>query len=365
MSFVSENHGNGKIKFSNRIDANASDEYLQFLQQMGMDCCYTWVNEQQANYEFLARLKERTAKYGLRLFNVGSSELAKPEEVHLALPGRDEILDKFNGFLEVLGKVGVPTTTITWEPNYVFATSPEGHVIINGNPNTISKYRQTTDTFYFAPDGDYYRVTTRGGAMTRLVDMKFIDASPTSHGMIVNKDQMFDNFAYFTKNVMPVAESAKVRVCLHPNDPPADSCMGLATLISCCRDYDRAFEIANSDYLGMEFCCGCWLEGGEEHFGNIYDSICKFVKQGKVSIVHFRNVSGSIPRFTETFIDDGYANMYKIMKCFVESGYNGTMIYDHVPTMVPEAGNCASAAFAVGYMKGVLQAAETELGIRK
>ena len=133
---------------------------------------------------------------------------------------------------------------------------------------------------------------------------------------------------------------------------------------TCISFTNRAFEIANSDYLGMELCCGCWLEGGEEHFGNIYDSIRQFVKMGKVSIVHFRNVSSSLPRFTETFIDDGYANMYKIMKCFVESGYNGTMIYDHVPATVPEAGEMASAAYAVGYMKGVLQAAETELRLR-
>lgn len=365
MSFVSEFHGNSKIKLSNRIAPDASDEYLQFLQQMGMDCCYAWVEEHQTNYEFLSRLKERTAKHGLRLFNIGSSELAKPEEVHLGLPGRDKIIEKFNAFVELLGKVGVPTTTITWEPNYVFGTTPEGHILINGNPDlACKKYRKTTDTFYFAPRGDYYRTTTRGGAMTRLVDMSVIDAAPSSHGMIVNKDQMFDNFAYFTKAVIPAAESSKVRICLHPNDPPADSLMGLATLISSHKDYERAFEIADSDYLGMELCCGCWLEGGEERFGNIYDSIREFVKKGKVSIVHFRNVSGSLPRFTETFIDDGYANMYEIMKCFVESGYNGTMIYDHVPATVPEVGEMASAAYAVGYMKGVLQAAETELRLR-
>lgn len=363
MSFVLEKHGDSKIKLSGYIDADISDEGLQFLQQMGLDCCYTWIDEKYANFEFLSQLKERTARYGLRLFNVSGYTWSKPEEIHLGLPGRDETIKKFNQFLELLGEVGIPTTTITWEPNHMLCTSPEGETVL---PNLFCDSPYSREGIKCSENKeDYYCTTTRGGAKTRLVDMETIDASPLSHGMIVDKEQIWENFTYFIKRVIPTAEQSKVRICLHPNDPPAESCLGIASLIASSSDYERAFEIADSDYFGMEFCCGCWLEGGKEGFGDIYECIKKFIAQEKISIVHLRNITGPLPCFAETFIDDGYANMYKIMKCFVEAGYNGTLLYDHTPMMVPSAGTAGTTAFAVGYIKGVLQAAETELGLRK
>lgn len=339
MSFINEFHGNKSLKISNRIDADESDSFLQFLQQMGVDCCYAWIGPEQNNYDFIARLRERAEKFGLTLFNCGSAEFAKPISVHRGLPDRDKYIEGLNKFMETLGKAGVPTTTITWESKHAYATSPKGHVIRGPEPGN--------------------QVFTRGGAPTRLYDHTVVMADPLSSQMTVTKEQIWDNFTYFAKASVPAAEAAKVRICLHPNDPPVDNGLGVATLIETIHDYRRAFEIANSDFLGMELCCGCWLEGGSEHFGDIVAGIKELVAAGKVSIVHFRNVSGTLPYFMETFIDNGYQNMYELMKAFVGAGYNGTMIYDHSPEMTE--GLAAQTAFAVGYMKGLKAAAEHEL----
>ena len=67
----------------------------------------------------------------------------------------------------------------------------------------------------------------------------------------------------------------------------------------------------------MEFCCGCWLEGGQisdasayhPGFGNIYEALPAFIKEKKVNIVHFRNITSPLPAFDETFIDDGPSNL--------------------------------------------------------
>ena len=339
MHFVERYHGNPGVKISNRIDSDESDEFLQFLQQMGVDCCYAWISPEQENYEFLARLKERTAKYDLRLFNLGSAKYAKPYSVHRGLPDRDKYIEGLNNFMRLLGKIDVPTTTITWESQHAYATSPEGFVV--------------------RPPQDGYQITTRGGAPTRVYDDRIVDADPLSAEIKLTKDHTWANFEYFIKAAIPVAEESKVRICLHPNDPPIDSCLGVATLVETINDYRRAFAMANSEYLGMEFCCGCWLEGGTNHFGDIFSGIREFVKAGKVSIVHFRNVSGTLPYFIETFIDDGYQDMYYLMKEFVIAGYNGTMIYDHSPNM--STGLAAQTAFAVGYMKALRRAAQDEV----
>ena len=339
MDFVKQFHGNQSLKISNRIDSEESDDFLQFLQQMGVDCCYSWIKPEQENYEFLARLKERTEKFDLKLFNLGSWKYAKPYSVHRGLPDRDEYIDGLNNFMRLLGKIGVPTTTITWESDHAYATSPAGFVV--------------------RPPHRVNQVETRGGAPTRVYDHSVVEADPLSAEVKFTKEQIWDNFSYFIKSAVPAAEDSKVRICLHPNDPPVGSGLGVATLIETIHDYRRAFAMADSDYLGMEFCCGCWLEGGAHRFGDIFAGIREFANAGKISIVHFRNVSGTLPYFIETFIDDGYQDMYYLMKEFVRAGYNGTMIYDHSPEM--SMGHAVQTAFAVGYMKALRRAARDEL----
>jgi mannonate dehydratase len=150
-----------------------------------------------------------------------------------------------------------------------------------------------------------------------------------------------------------VAESSGVRLALHPNDPPLDEIAGVPCLIRSDADYRRAFDTAGSDALGMEFCVGCWLEGGSG-FGNILEGIREFGEAGRILIVHFRNVSAPLPQFVETFVDDGYGDMPAVMQALASVGYEGTAIYDHSPRLNPCAGAAAGSAFAIGYMKGLL-----------
>ena len=76
------------IKLSVQISPDVSDEYLQFLQQMGINYCYTWVNDEQACYEFLRALKQRTERFGIRIYNVGTMNLGKSEAILLGKEDR-------------------------------------------------------------------------------------------------------------------------------------------------------------------------------------------------------------------------------------------------------------------------------------
>ena len=67
----------------------------------------------------------------------------------------------------------------------------------------------------------------------------------------------------------------------------------------------------------MEFCCGCWLEGATP-MGNLLKCVKSFIKRDKVVIVHLRNVTGPLPNFTETFIDEGYGDIFEIVRTIVE-----------------------------------------------
>jgi mannonate dehydratase len=77
--------------------------------------------------------------------------------------------------------------------------------------------------------------------------------------------------------------------------------------------------------------------------------------------VHFRDVRGEVPRFSETFHDNGKTNMFEAMKAYHEIGYAGVMRPDHVPRLENEPGDGSGYSmlgrlFAVGYMRGLMQA---------
>lgn len=40
-----------------------------------------------------------------------------------------------------------------------------------------------------------------------------------------------------------------------------------------------------------------------------------------------------LPHFVETFVDDGYADMFSIMKALATAKFDGVAIPDHIPAM--------------------------------
>src|SRR5207244_521703 len=147
-------------------------------------------------------------------------------------------------------------------------------------------------------------------------------------------EEMWDHYTYFVKAVLPAAERADVKIALHPDDPPLAKMNGVAKIFTHCDGYQRAEEIAGkSKHWGLTFCVGTWAEGGDKMGKNVFEMIRDFGRRGKIFDVHFRNVSASLPHFVETFPDDGYLDLYGVMKALRGVGFNGAMEPDHVPQL--------------------------------
>ncbi len=71
-------------------------------------------------------------------------------------------------------------------------------------------------------------------------------------------------------------------------------------------------------------------------------------------------MTASLPRFVETFLDNGYADMYRVMKTFVQAGYRGTMILDHSPKFASDYAKGSGTAYALGYMRALMERALEE-----
>lgn len=336
------------IKLCAQIEADVTDDFLTFLEQISIEYVYAWFNESQYNYDYLSRLRERVERYGIILFNVGAVHVAKSRSIILGKPDRDKDIEMFNNCLRMLSRVGIHTTTFTWEPDGVWAS-----------------------------DWDYI---TRGGALTRKCDMRVLEGcgicinvrytqvpidreqfykDGLTHGCIYTRDEIWDNYTYSIRRVVPVAEEYGVRLALHPNDPPVDSIAGVACLIRSFDDFKRAFEIGGSEFLGMEFCCGCWLEAANT-FGDVFAAIDYFVKQNKVFLVHFRNVDTVLPSCLisdETAIRDALRLMEGGADLVYATGMRldriKVLTYQHIPCvahlgLVPYFANWTGGFKAVG-----------------
>ena len=163
-------------------------------------------------------------------------------------------------------------------------------------------------------------------------------------------------FFYFIKQVAPVAEEAHVHIGIHPDDPPVPVLAGVPRCIFGNFDgYKRAMEIASSPNVGICLCCGTWLEGGKKLTGKDPEEMIRYFGAGKIWKIHFRNVSAPLPHFVETFMDNGYYDMWKIMKALHDVNFDGIVILDHSPTMV--GGNYAQTAYGFAYMRALLNRA--------
>jgi mannonate dehydratase len=117
----------------------------------------------------------------------------------------------------------------------------------------------------------------------------------------------------------------------------------------------KALEIANSPAIGVCLCCGTWMEGGASTGKNVFDAAREFAKMGKLWKIHFRNVTAPIPYFVETYIDNGYTDMYKLMRTLVDVDFRGNLIADHVPEM--SGGRYAAWSYSMGYIRALHAAA--------
>ena len=327
------------IQIGSSISANASDEDLQYLQQLGVEWVMVNINDPTLHgVDFYKQLKERTARFGIQVYRIANHSVHNVEEITLNLPGRDAKIEELIRFIRDLGEAGIRYHTYAHMGNGIWSTG---------------------------------RTTRRGGITARTLDISnakghWIDKvyeGELTHGREYSEEEIWDNYTYLIRKLAPVAEEAGVFVGIHPDDPPVYSLGGIPRCIfGNFAGYQKALEIADSPNIGVCLCIGCWLEGGKEGMGaDVIEAIRSFCEQGKLFKVHFRNVSNPMPEpWTETLMDDGYMDMHRAMQALREVKYDGCIIADHIPQLL--GGHRAGLAYSVAYMRALVQAVNNESG---
>ena len=328
------------VKISMQIPTDPKPEDLQFVEQLGVGWVNIGTSGARATYETFAELKKRVEARGLKVWNIGNTNVHNMPEVTLNLEGRDAKIEEYKQYLRNLAKAGISYTTYAHMGNGIWSSEQRDHPR-RGSRRAPSVRRRPT------------RAAT---GPARLFD----NAALARPQATAKEGDLGELHLLHRVSVAPVAEELGIRIGIHPDDPPAQELGGVPRCIFGSFDgYKRAFEIANSPNVGMCLCCGCWLEGGPRMGKSVVETIRYFGERGRLFKVHFRNVDKPMPHFVEAFIDNGYADMYPIMKALVEVDFRGVAIADHVPAMVGHRN--VGWAYCIAYMKAMLDRANAEV----
>lgn len=207
---------------------------------------------------------------------------------------------------------------------------------------------------YFNWERSRFDYPERGGALVSEYDYSRTDHSILTPVGILTEEEMWNNFYYMQKEIVPAAEKAGVKLALHPDDPPVPAIRGISRFLTSADAVERAINLVPSDAMGITMCQGTFQAMGED----VVSCIHRFGK--KIHFAHFRDTRGTKYCFHETFHDNGPTDMAEAIRAYQQEGYDGYIRVDHVPLMAgedterPGYGN-VGRLFAIGYLKGLLE----------
>jgi mannonate dehydratase len=319
---------------------NGAEDRLQFAQQVGADGASIWASACDGytercylTTENVLQMRERFEKYDLELTGIGLGGECVKNQL-LGLPERDRDIENVCRTIRSIGEA------------YADVASPV--IIID---------QRTT---YWAQKGPYWHSgyerlpAGRGGAVLTTFDADRVkgelDDRPAGE---VSNEEVWSRIAYFYERIVPVAEEARVRLATHPDDPPMAYYRGVHQALISFEAFKKFVDLVPSPYNGLLLCLGCMQEAGE----NVPEVIRYFGERDKIFYIHFRNVIGRVPKYTEVFPHEGDGDMLANFRALKNVGYDGYVVPDHHYGLIgdDEWMRC-SRAWQVGYIKGLMQA---------
>lgn len=275
--------------------------------------------------ERLQKLKAQFADVGMQIAGVEGHPVPF-ERIKLGLDGRDQEIENTKWAIEALSKVGVNMICYNFMAGLGW-----------------TRTRQN--------------LPERGGALTSEFDLAAAKAMGATRNGEVSEEKIWQNAEYFVKAVMPVADKFKVKMALHPDDPPVSPLRGIGRILTSKKNYERVMSFAPSPMNGVTFCQANFKLMGED----IYAVAKEWSEKNKIFFIHFRDVDGDKTKFHETFHDNGPTDMVRMLEIYSKAGFVGPIRPDHAPALEGEAeGGRASGytiggkVFAFGYMKGIM-----------
>jgi mannonate dehydratase len=289
-------------------------------------------------YEGLRDLKQMVNDAGLELEALENFMPSHWYDVLLDGPKRDEQMDHIKEIVRNVGRLGIPTM------GYCFTLAG-----VWGRSESRSARGEARSVGFQNPQQE----PIPGGMVWNMVyDVdRFNRADPNDVVAPVSHEEIWDRYQRFLAEMLPVAEEAGVNLAFHPDDPPLPTLRNTARLVTRGDHFQRVLDLHPSPAHQIEFCVGTISEMAET---DVYETVERYSRAGKIAYVHFRNVQGKVPYYHEMFVDDGDTDMMRVLQILHKNGFDGVLIPDHTPLLECDAPWHAGMAYALGWLKAAL-----------
>ena len=284
----------------------------------------------------LEAIRDAMARHGLTFFAIENFDPAMWDHILWDGPKRDAQMDAICQMIGAVGAVGIKVF------GYNFSLA--------GVAGRVTSQRARGGAASVGLDGR--NAVTDSPMPASMAWNMVVDEAATGLRPPVSRDELWERLKWFLDRIVPVAEAAGVTMAAHPDDPPLDTVRCQPRLVYRPELYQRLLDAHPSPANGLEFCLGTVAEMAD---GDVYETVARHAARGEIAYMHLRNVRGRVPRYHETFIDEGDVDVARIVKILRDANYQGVLIPDHAPAMSCAAPWHAGMAFAMGYIAALVK----------
>ncbi|MGB5237788.1 MAG: mannonate dehydratase [Flavobacteriaceae bacterium] len=171
----------------------------------------------------------------------------------------------------------------------------------------------------------------------------------------INADQLRENLRLFLESIIPVAEAHRIKMAIHPDDPPFPI-LGLPRVVSTSNDIASILAHPKSDYNGITFCTGSF---GVRKDNDLPGMVERF--KDSIHFIHLRSTKADGEgNFYEANHLQGDVPMFEVMKRLmkINSARSATipMRPDHGHRLLDDLGKQSNPGYsAIGRLKGLAE----------
>ncbi len=266
--------------------------------------------------ERIQKLKSTIEAEGLSLSVIESVPVH--EDIKTGDGDCDRYIENYCETLRNLSKAGIDCVCYNFMPVFDWTRSDLAHELQDGS-NALAYCEKTVQDM---------------NPLTGDLSLPGWDASYTKADMQtllekyshISEDMLWDNLKYFLDRVIKTAEEVKVKMAIHPDDPPW-GIFGLPRIITTKANIERFLKLYDSPYNGLTLCSGSL---GVSPENDIPDMIRTF--GDRIHFAHVRNIKITGEKCFEESGHrscDGSLDIVEIMKAYHEVGFEGYVRPDH------------------------------------
>lgn len=322
---------------------------LSDLKQMGVEGVVTSLHHIPAGevwtVEEISRVRDEIEQYGMRWSVVESLPVC--EGIKTASPDRTRLLNNYVQSLRNLGSCGIDTVCYNFMPVLDWARTDLHFKNSLGGESMLFDYPTFAafDIFVLKRERAALDYPESVLCQAKAISEQLSDAEKEElahniivvtqafiHGVVeegsdykqqflnylkiydtIDKEQLRKHLSEFLHTVIPVAEEAGIRMCIHPDDPPFPL-LGLPRIAGTIEDLRWILNAYNSPANGITFCTGSL----SARAGNDLTAIARELASD-IHFIHLRNTS-LLP--DNSFYESGHLNgsvdMYAVVKILLE-----------------------------------------------